>query len=116
MKEDLIKEIRDLGLLDLRKLKAEIEEQIKQKQPKKLTMKLEYNMFKGSGKCWVAEVDRDTKKILSFITAESVQKEGNHKGLKTYLLGDGYYVSVSEGTKAHDDTEYFEVMDGKIKE
>ncbi len=107
----------------IEKIKSMCEEEIdnkemdnKMKEQKEIIVDLEYNQFKGSGKCWIAMVDSNTKKILSFVNAESVQKNGNTKGFKTFKVCDGYYLSCETGTKSYDRREYFRVKDGKIQE
>lgn len=108
--------LNELTLKELIKLKSDIEEEIEKRtktkcEPYQLT--LYYDKFRGSGKCWVAEVDRKTKKILRFVNTESNVKEETYKGYKVYLLNDGYYLSNEYKTRSSDERIYFEIVNGE---
>lgn len=79
---------------------------------------LEYNTYKGSGKCWIAEIDPETKEKLSFLDAKSVEKDGTYKGKKTYKVplieGKAYQFRESD-TKSVDKNYYRIVRDGKLE-
>lgn len=76
-------------------------------------IELSYDAYKGSGKCWIAKVDRNTKKILGFVDAESNVKTSNYKGYKTFMLKDGCYLSCESCTKSSDARTYFEIRNGE---
>lgn len=80
-----------------------------------LILELEYNRYKGSGKCWIAIVDETTKKILNFLKPESVQRDG-YKGTKVFEVEDGYYLVCQAGSKSYDDKKYIRVFGGEIIE
>lgn len=114
--ENIINELKTLDLKQLLELEAEIKKEIEIKRTgKKYQLELNYNRYKGSGKCWVAEVDLDTKKILGFIDSESNIKHDNYKGYKVFLLKDGNYLSCETGTKSCDNREYFKIINGEIE-
>lgn len=75
---------------------------------------LSYNSYKGTGKCWVAVVDKDTKKILNFVENEGHIKNG-YKGGKTFKLREGeYYLLCEEGSKSQDNREFVVVRDSEL--
>ena len=106
----------DMSLEDLIKLKEKIETLISQKQEKKVVITLSYNHYKGSGKCWVAKIEPNTKKILNFVNAVGVDKRDNYRGTKNFELSDGYYLRCQEGSKKNDDRKYFQILSGNIIE
>ena len=111
----VLEEIKQFELDELVEIKELVDGIIDSiNEQKEIVIELEYNQFKGSGKCWIAMVDSKTKKILSFVDVESNQKDGNTKGFKTFILKDGYYLSCETGTKSYDNREYFRVKDGQI--
>jgi len=113
--EVMIKEVKQLDLGELMEIKEVVDSLVDSlKEQEEIVVKLEYNQYKGSGKCWVARVDSTTKKILSFVDVESNERNGNTKGFKTFILKDGYYLSSETGTKSTDFREYFRVKDGQI--
>jgi len=80
-------------------------------------IKLSYNRYKGSGKCWIAQVDERTKKIQGFINAESVQKRDSYSGQKTFevpLTEGACYLFCESGTKSSDSRHYKKVENGKL--
>jgi len=111
----VIDSIQDWSLDDLHELSKNINLIIKNKSSF-VQVELCYSRFKGSGKCWIAEVDSDTRKILSFIEAESDIKQDKYRGSKIYRLKDGYYLFVEMGTKSHDDRKYIKVENGKMED
>lgn len=111
----MLEEIKQFELDELVEIKELVDSIIDSiNEQKEIVVELEYNQFKGSGKCWIARVDSKTKKILSFVDVESNQKDGNTKGFKTFILKDGHYLSCETGTKSYDNREYFRVKDGQI--
>lgn len=108
--------LKNMSLEELQALKSEIEKEIASRNSQKYILHLSYHHFKGSGKCWLANIDPTTKKILSFVNAESVQKDDNHKGSKTFALMDGYYLSCESGTKSTDRRQYFKIENGEYME
>lgn len=83
---------------------------------KKLIVTLEYNKYKGSGKCWIANVDPQTKKILGFLNAESVQETGMNKGKKTFSVPDGHYLFCQSDSGSSDSKKYYRVQGGEKTE
>lgn len=117
MIEKIINDLKELEIDDLFKVKDELIKVINSKRTSsKYKLELAYNQYRGSGKCWVANVDTDTKKILNFINCESNVKEEQYKGYKVFLLEDGYYLSCETGTKSNDKRAYFEIKNGEYIE
>ena len=112
----MLENLKDLSVSELESLKNQIEIEIAQRSGNKHLLHLSYNQYKGSGKCWVARINPETKKILGFVDAESVQKDGNYKGEKTYELIDGNYLSCESGSKSTDNRTYFQIKDGEYSE
>lgn len=113
----IVTEIKQLSLEELIVIKEIVDSLVDSLiEHKAIVIELEFNQFKGSGKCWVAKVDAKTKKVLSFIDAESNQRIGNTKGYKTFVLKDGRYLSCETGTKSYDKKECFRVKDGQVLE
>lgn len=107
--------IKQLDVKELHRIKELVETLIDEKSSvvKPYLLTLYYNLYKGSGKCWVANVDKDTKKILGFVDLESHIKIDTYKGEKNYLLKDGYYLACDEGTKSCDSRVYFRIVNGE---
>ena len=109
--------LEKLSLEELLKLKDDIEDRILEltktkKEP--VMLELYYNSGKGTGKAWVAEVDKKTKKILKFLDAESNVKEETYRGFKVFLINkDGYYLSNQMGTRSKDERAYFKVVNNQ---
>lgn len=101
---------------EILELRAKIDEILARTQETKYRVELGYNQYKGSGKCWVAKVGPDTKKILGFIDAESVIKRDNYSGRKVFLLPDGHYLFNEEGSKKSDSRRYVRIENGEEKE
>ena len=110
--------IKQLDVKELHRIKELAETLIEEKSSavKPYLLTLYYNLYKGSGKCWVANVDKDTKKILGFINTESYVKIDTYKGKKNFLLKDGYYLACDEGTKSRDNRVYFRIVNGEYVE
>ena len=100
---------------ELMETKLQIEGLLALRLPHKLQVELEYNLYKGTGKCWAARVDPTTKKILGFVDAESVVKTDRNKGYKVFLLADGYYLTCEAGTKTRDSRSYIKVSNGETE-
>lgn len=111
----IINDLASWELDDLHELSKEVELIIKGKSSS-VQIELFYNRYKGSGKCWIAEVDKTTKKILNFIDAESTIKTDNYKGSKIFVLKDGYYITCEAGSKSNDQRNYIKVENGKISD
>lgn len=77
---------------------------------------LEYDQFKGSGKCFVANVDRHTKKILKHIKEESSVSTSKYRGRRYFILVDGFYLTCETGTKAQDNRRYIKISNGVIED
>ncbi len=109
--------LEKLNLKELLKLKDDIENRILEltetkKEP--VMLELYYDFAKGTGKAWVAEVDKKTKKILKFLDAESNVKEEKYRGYKVFLINkDGYYLSNEMGTRSKDERVYFRVVNNQ---
>lgn len=76
-----------------------------------------YNQYKGSGKCWVARVDPETKKVIEFLESESKQPRDNYSGKKLFKipLVEGYmYLGCESGSKSTDSRFYSKVIGGKL--
>jgi hypothetical protein len=117
------RERREMSMLDLKELsreelialKEQIEALLAQTQENKLQVELEYNRYKGTGKCWAARVDPDTRKILGFVDAESVVATDRNKGYKVFLLPDGHYLLCETGSKSQDSRNYVQVEAGESR-
>ena len=81
------------------------------KQP--FVLKLSYNKYKGSGKCWVAKLDEYGGR-LGFVEPHVTRKSDTYRGEKTFLLEDGLYESNEGGTKSNDSRKRFEVKNGVV--
>lgn len=82
----------------------------------KVILELEYNRYKGSGKCWVAIVDPDTKKRLGFVNDESTNRRDNYSGKKIFCLTEGpMYEICTSGSKSTDNRYFARVIDGQIE-
>lgn len=109
--------LEKLSLEELLKLKDDIEDRILEltktkKEP--VMLELYYDFGKGTGRAWVAEVDKKTKKILKFLDAESNVKEETYRGYKVFLINkDGYYLSNESGTRSKDKRNYFRVVNNQ---
>ena len=109
--------LEKLSLEELLKLKDDIEDRILEltktkKEP--VMLELYYDFGKGTGRAWVAEVDKKTKKILKFLDAESNVKEETYRGYKVFLINkDGYYLSNQMGTRSKDERVYFKVVNNQ---
>ena len=109
--------LEKLSLEELLKLKDNIEDIIlKLTETKKgpVRIELSYKVGKGTGKAWIAEVDKKTKKILCFLDAESNIKEESYSVYKVFLIKrDGYYLSNESGTRSKDKRTYFRVVNNQ---
>lgn len=80
---------------------------------------LQYNAFKGTGKCWVAIVNPKNKKIESFINATNTEKFDKYKGQKYFELPaddeETLYLFCETDTKSSDKKRYYKVKDGKLE-
>lgn len=110
-KLNILKIVSEWTESELELFKDDIDRLIKNKSGV-VQIELPYNQYKGSGKCWIAEVDKNTKKILRFLNAESVIKDG-HKGTKIFVVKDGYYYLCYEGSSSYDKREYIKISNGE---
>lgn len=95
-----------------------MEEEVKKEETKKeekIETKYELHLYsdayKGSGKCWVAKVDK-YKKIIGFVKPYSVVWIDKYRKKKIFFLEDGLYFSCEVGTKTTDNREYFKIENG----
>lgn len=80
-------------------------------------VELSYNKYKGTGKCWIASIVKETKKIVSFLEAESVQPRDNYSGKKTFsvpLIEGKSYLFCESGSKSTDSRDYYTVENGEL--
>ena len=111
-----MKELKEMTREELLTLKAEIESLLAaSSQGNKVLVELSYHQYKGTGKCWAAQVAPDTKKILGFVDAESNIRDGKYEGKKTFYLVDGYYLLCETGSKSQDKRRYVQVVDGEMQ-
>lgn len=108
-------ELKEMTREELVTLRAQIDDLLADMQENKLLVELAYHGYKGTGKCWAAKVDPQTKKILGFVDAESVVKDGKYTGYKTFYLADGHYLLCETGTKSQDSRRYVKVTDGETE-
>jgi len=98
---------------ELLRMQEEISAELK-KRNGKITVTLEYNRYKGTGKAWVAEIDQYGK-IVAFLDVIGSQKNG-YQGEKTYELCEGKKYRINEvGSKSYDTRYDAIVVNGKIK-
>lgn len=109
-------EYTSLKTEELIAMKTAIEEELKKRNGKAI-IKLKYNQYKGSGKCWVAVIDPVTKEKLGFVNATSINKTSNYSGEKIFELEEGNtYMTNEAGTKSSDTRKIVIVSEGQIKE
>ena len=102
----------------LREFLAQVQAELANRNGKKAEIvELSYNQYKGSGKCWIARIDSATKKILSFLDADSKQPRDNYSGTKTFsvpLVEGQCYLLCDSGSKRSDDRRYRKVENGSL--
>jgi hypothetical protein len=93
---------------------------------KKIKIKLYWNKYKGTGKCWLAKVVNGKYEFLSAVDFEDtkgtkervvdgIPKGGIYEAVKIYeIYEDGEYVAHEQYTKTRDLRHTFEVKNGKI--
>lgn len=108
-------EYSKLSTEELLQMQKDIENELRVRSGKVLVT-LSYNTYKGSGKCWVAEINPTTKEKLGFLKPISSESTSNYSGTRTYELHEGktYYMRQM-GTKSHDEDKIVQVVDGKLK-
>jgi len=112
-KKEIQNSLKELETTELLELQKEIEEELKRRNGK-ATITLYYNKYKGTGKCWVAEIDQYGK-ILKFVNPIGGKKDWN-RGERTFELQEGKrYRLHSVGTKTVDTKQYVTVEKGEIK-
>ena len=112
-KHDIIKIIKKWDKDSLQELLDDISFLIRDRS-NTVEIELMYDKFKGSGKCFVAKVDSETKKILDHINEERTVTMSKYKGKKCFILVDGYYLTCETGTKAQDYRRNIKVNNGEI--
>jgi hypothetical protein len=112
-KQNITEEIKKWDKNSLMELSDEIYLLIREAS-NTIEIDLVYDKFKGSGKCFVAKVDRNTKKILKQIKEESNIDASKYKGRKHFILIDGYYLTCETGSKSQDNRRYIKVNNGII--
>jgi len=97
------------------RLKASFPEIFNRKMHEVVT--LSWDKFKGSGKCWVARIDPETKKIQGFLNAESVEAS-NYKGEKTFSvpLEEGSAYHFREAGSKSCDRNYYKIVRAGVLE
>jgi len=117
--KEIKEKIKNLDINELEKLNKYIQDlMIEKSKNNKVSLTLEFNRFKGSGKCWIAICDPKTKKIENFIEPENTIIDG-YKGIKIYNLPlvDGVcYLTCQTGSKSHDERKYYIVENKELKE
>ncbi len=82
-------------------------------------VELNYNEWVGSGRCYIAEINPETKRIISLLNCESRRPRNSHSGTKIYhlpLINEATYFICESGDKSgHDIRTYKTVKDGKLK-
>jgi hypothetical protein len=111
-------ELENLTLDQLKSLQQKILILIEKKTLVTSVLKvLSYNTYKGTGKCWIAIINPKTKKILSFLNTESIQKRDKYSGQKTFEIplkeGQAYQIRET-GSKSSDHNEYLIVQNGQL--
>lgn len=82
----------------------------------KVIVELGYHKYKGTGKCWVAEIDPATKKKLGFVDAVGHEYIDKYRGVKTFELQEGKTYELCEtGTKSNDSRRIVTVIGGELK-
>lgn len=118
-KHDSISEdVKNLTNKELEELVKVIKEKL-DSHSKKEVKELHYNNYKGTGKCWIAIVDPETKKIQSFLDTESKQPRNSYSGYKTFsvpLVEGTVYLFNESGSKSSDSRTYYQVKDNKLVE
>lgn len=112
----IAEDVKNLTNQELEDLQKVIKEKL-ESHSKKEVVELYYNNYKGTGKCWVAIVDPETKKIQSFLETESKQPRDNYSGVKTFsvpLVEGQVYLFNDTGSKSKDDRRYYQVKDNKL--
>lgn len=110
--------LKEMSKEELQELLGAIQEELTARNKKESeVVELFYNRYKGSGKCWIATVDPETKKITGFLDAESVQKRDNYSGSKIFRvpLTEGQtYLFCQSGSKSTDSRSYKKVVNGEL--
>ena len=114
-KHDILEEVKKWDKNSLMELADEIYLLIRGAS-NTIEIDLVYDKFKGSGKCFVAKVDKNTKKVLKHIEEESNASTSKYRGRTHFILVDGYYLICETGTKSQDIRRYIKVNNGIIEE
>lgn len=114
----LIEPLKELTIEELRELAAQVQDEIARKAEKQFAVvELAYNAYKGSGKCWVAKVDPQTKAKLGFLDATARDPRDGYSGTKTFsvpLIEGEMYLFCETGSKSSDSRYYRKVANGKL--
>lgn len=115
----LIEPLKELTIEELRELAAQVQDEIARKAEKQFAVvELAYNAYKGSGKCWVAKVDPQTKAKLGFLDATARDPRDSYSETKTFsipLEEGAMYLICETGSKSSDSRCYRKVMNGKLE-
>lgn len=115
----LIEPLKELSVEDLRELSAQVKDELERKVGQQFAIwELAFDARKGSGKCWIARVDPQTKAKLGFLDATALKSRGKYSGTKTFSvpLEDGeMYLFCETGSKSSDSRYYRKVVNGKLE-
>ena len=102
-------ELKKLSIEELNTLLKSVEAELESRTPAEgEVVTLEYNQYKGTGKCWIAIVDEKTLEKRGWVDAKSVQKNG-YKGTKIFMvpLKEGTCYQFNEAGSKSQDCRYF---------
>lgn len=115
----LIPALKDLSVEELRELAAQVKDELDRKVGQQFAIwELAFDARKGSGKCWIARVDPQTKAKLGFLDATELKSRGKYSGTKTFSvpLEEGeIYLFCETGSKSSDSRFYRKVVNGKLE-
>lgn len=115
----LIEPLKELTVDELHELAAQVADEIDRKAEKQFAVvELSYNAYKGSGKCWVAKVDPQTKAKLGFLDSTARDPRDGYSGTKTFsvpLVEGEMYLFCESGSKSSDSRYYRKVVNGKLE-
>jgi hypothetical protein len=98
---------------ELLQLQREISEELSLRSGT-IKIMLSQNPYKGTGKCWVAEIDENGK-TLNFLTPVGRQKDG-YKATKIFELQEGKRYRINDmGSKTYDERYDCVISDGQIR-
>lgn len=117
MNETNENELNNLNIDELKELKIKIDSLILAKTPRRTaTLLLSAHPYKGSGKCWVAEVDPENGYAhLAWVEKKFNSKEGNYSHFDIELQEGKTYKICDSGSKSSDNRRIVKVENGEIK-